>query len=102
MEGLPLTARRCWTLSFNPYHIDGPVRIFCDSRGARLLVADSAAPARTRHVHRRWYFIRYHREAGRIAVHEVKGGCNPANFLTKVVGGSAFARDDRGYALGQR
>ena len=83
------------------YLIDGPIRIFCDSRGARLLVADSAAPARTRHVHRRWYFVRYHREAGRISVHEIKGECNPANFLTKAVGGSAFARD-RGYALGQR
>jgi len=75
--------------------------VFCDSRGARLLVEDCAAPARTRHIHRRWYFVRYYRASGRVAIKEVKGDNNPANFLTKAVGGAALARD-RAFAMGQR
>ena len=35
------------------YEITGKVKVFCDSRGARLLVADCAATQRTRHIHRR-------------------------------------------------
>ena len=77
------------------------VNVFCDSRGARLLASDCAAPARTRHVHRRWFFVRYYADTGRICIKEIKGGNNPSNFLTKAVGGSAFAQN-RAYALGMR
>ena len=75
------------------YKLEGPVPVFCDSRGARLLVEDAAAPARTRHIHRRWYFVRHHKTAGTIAIREIKGAKNPANFLTKAVGGASFAHD---------
>ena len=54
---------------------------------------DAAAPARTRHIHRRWYFVRHHKTAGTIAIREIKGAKNPANFLTKAVGGASFAHD---------
>ena len=83
------------------FDVGGAVTVFCDSRDARLLVADSAAPSRTRHIHRRWYFVRFYRETGRLAVKEAKGEHNPANFLTKAVSGAAFARD-RALAMGHR
>ena len=38
---------------------------------------------------------------GKIKIKEIKGANNPANFMTKAVGGAAFARD-RAYALGMR
>jgi hypothetical protein len=83
------------------FDVSTAVPVFCDSRGARLLVADCAAPARTRHIHRRWYFIRYYKDANRLKVTEIKGANNPANFMTKPVGGAAFARD-RSRAMGMR
>ena len=83
------------------YVIAGPVSVYCDSRGARLLAVDCAAPARTRHIHRRWFFVRYYTDSGKVAIREIKGANNPANFLTKAVGGAAFARD-RAYSLGMR
>ena len=36
-----------------------------------------AAPARTRHIHRRWYFIRYYADAGKLGVKEIKGVQQP-------------------------
>ena len=83
------------------YVLAGPVSVFCDSRGARLLAVDCAAPQRTRHIHRRWFFVRYYADTGKVAIKEIKGALNPANFMTKAVGGACFARD-RSYALGMR
>ena len=37
----------------------GPIVVFSDSRGARLIVSECQSPSRTRHIHRRWYFVRY-------------------------------------------
>lgn len=77
------------------------VTLCTDSRGARLLAMDCAAAARTRHIHRRWYFVRYHIDEKRMTVKLVKGSLNRSNFLTKAVGGAAFAAD-RAYAMGMR
>lgn len=78
---------------------DGAVAVLIDSRGARLLAEDAAAAARTRHVHRRWYFVTHYLTDGIIRLVPVKGTNNAANFLTKAVCGEAFARD-RAYAMG--
>jgi hypothetical protein len=77
----------------------GTVTVATDSRGARLLAMDCAAAARTRHIHRRWYFVRYHIDEKHLSVTLVKGSRNRSNFLTKPVGGAPFAAD-RDYALG--
>ena len=77
----------------------GVVTVATDSRGARLLAMDCAAAARTRHIHRRWYFVRYHIDERHLRVALVKGSSNRSNFLTKPVGGASFAAD-RTYALG--
>ena len=76
-----------------------PVTLLTDSRGARLLSLDEAASARTRHIHRRWYFVRYHIDEGRVKLSLIKGSLNRSNFLTKPVGGASF-KADRTYALG--
>ena len=78
--------------------VASPVPVFTDSRGARLLALDCASAARTRHIHRRWFFVRHHTEDGSIIVKAVKGSDNHANFLTKPVGGASFA-SDRKFAL---
>ena len=75
------------------------VTVATDSRGARLLAMDCAAAARTRHIHRRWYFVRYHIDEGHVRVVLLKGTLNHSNFLTKPVGGAAFS-SDRAYVLG--
>ena len=80
---------------------NSPITVLTDSRGARLLTDDCAVAARTRHIHRRWYFVRYHVEDGRLVVSQIRGSLNHANFLTKAVGGASFA-DDRAYAMGLR
>ena len=67
----------------------GTVTVATDSRGARLLAMDCAAAARTRHIHRRWYFVRYHIDEKHLSVTLVKGSRNRSNFLTKPVGGGA-------------
>ena len=77
------------------------VTVATDSRGARLLAMDCASAARTRHIHRRWYFVRYHIDEGHLRVVLVKGSLNRSNFLTKPVGGASFA-SDRAYALGSK
>ena len=73
--------------------VRSPVGIYTDSRGARLLALDCASAARTRHIHRRWYFVRHHADEGTIAVKAIKGSDNHSNFLTKPVSGAAFAED---------
>jgi hypothetical protein len=75
------------------------VTLYTDSRGARLLAMDCASAARTRHIHRRWYFVRYHIDEKRLRVQLLKGSLNRSNFLTKAVGGAPFAAD-RDYAMG--
>ena len=75
-----------------------PVTVFTDSRGARLLALDCASAARTRHIHRRWYFVRHHADDGTVVIKAIKGSDNHFNFLTKPVGGAAFAAD-RKFAL---
>ena len=75
------------------------VKVFTDSQGASLIATDNASLARTRHIHRRWFFVRYYEKEGRLAVVLVKGANNLSNFLTKAVGGKPFA-EDRAYAMG--
>ena len=77
----------------------GTITVATDSRGARLLAMDCAAASRTRHIHRRWYFVRYHIDEKHLSVTLVKGSSNRSNFLTKPVGGASFAAD-RDYSLG--
>ena len=80
-------------------HVEDAVRVLTDSRGAKLLTTDGASSSRTRHIHRRWFFVEHHIDDGAVQITKIRGALNPANFLTKPVGGQAF-KDDRAYAMG--
>ena len=38
----------------------GIIAILVDSRAARLIAEDCASTARTRHIHRRWFFVQHY------------------------------------------
>jgi hypothetical protein len=76
-------------------------QVFCDSRAARLLANHGASSSRTRHIHRRWHFTRFHVEDGDVWIAELRGSRNPANALTKFTFGQMFIRE-RAYMLGIR
>ena len=80
---------------------NGVISILVDSRAARLIAEDCASTARTRHIHRRWFFVQHYINESIIRIVEVRGTHNSANFMTKAVGGVSF-RQDRAYALGIR
>ena len=74
------------------------VPLLVDSRAARLIAEDCASSARTRHIHRRWFFVQHFIGDGMVRIIEVRGTHNAANFLTKAVGGVSF-QQDRGYCM---
>ena len=59
-------------------------QVFSDSRAARLLADHGAGSSRTRHIHRRWHFVRFHTDDGDVWISPIKGARNPANGLTKI------------------
>ena len=75
--------------------------VFCDSRAARLLAEHGASSSRTRHIHRRWHFTRFHVDEGDVYVATQRGASNPANGLTKMTLGKMFLQE-RAYMLGIR
>ena len=80
---------------------NGVISILVDSRATRLIAEDCASTARTRHIHRRWFFVQHYINESIVRIVEVRGTHNSANFMTKAVGGVSF-RQDRAYALGIR
>ena len=75
--------------------------VFCDSRAARLLAEHGASSSRTRHIHRRWHFVRYHVDEGEVHLAVQRGAANPANGLTKMTLGKVFLAE-RAYVMGIR
>ena len=75
------------------YNMDGPMEILCDSRGARMLAVHARSTPRTRHIHRRWFFVTYYAAAKRIAINEVSSEDNWSNILTKPLGLKTFCED---------
>ena len=66
---------------------------FCDSRAARLMADHGSSTSRTRHVHRRWHFMKFHTDDGDVWIAAIKGLRNPANGLTKFTAGPLFIRE---------
>lgn len=79
----------------------GVIPILVDSRAARLIAEDCASTARTRHIHRRWFFVQHYINEEVVRIVAVRGTHNGANFVTKAVGGLPF-QQDRAYAMGIR
>ena len=75
------------------FAIDRPVEILCDSRGARMLAVHAQSTPRTRHIHRRWFFVTHYKHAKRVEISEVASADNWANVLTKPTGVTSFRTD---------
>ena len=75
------------------FAMDGPMQILCDSRGARMLAVHARSTPRTRHIHRRWFFVSHYDKAGKIQVTQVSSDDNWSNILTKPLGVSVFQND---------
>ena len=71
----------------------GPLDILCDSRGARMLAVHNRSTPRTRHIHRRWFFVRHYKDVGKIVVTAVSSEANWSNVLTKPVAVKQFVID---------
>ena len=79
--------------------LQSPTVVFTDSRGARQMSMDMASSQRTRHIHRRWYFVCFHEDAGEVKIKALAGKLNFANCLSKCTGGKQFLTE-RAYLLG--
>lgn len=68
----------------------GAVKVWCDSQSAICLSKNNAYHERTKHVARKFHFIRDIVENGEVDVQKVHTSRNPADILTKVVSVSKF------------
>ena len=66
------------------------VEIFCDSQSTIALSKNVVLHERTKHVARKFHFIRDIVENGEVDVQKVHTSRNPADILTKVVSVSKF------------
>jgi len=73
--------------------------VFSDASTARALAQDANTTARTRFIHRRWFFANFYTDEGVVQIMPIRGGRNPANVLTKFTFGVLFFRE-RDYLLG--
>ena len=73
--------------------LSGPMQVLCDSRGARMLSLHIQSTARTRHIHRRWFFVSYYTRGKKVFLREVASKDNWSNILTKATGTFEFETD---------
>ena len=71
----------------------GQVDILCDSRGARMLAVHNRSTSRTRHIHRRWFFVTHYSHSGKVKITAVASDDNWSNMLTKPLAKLEFLRD---------
>ena len=50
----------------------GQIDILCDSRGARMLAVHNRSTARTRHIHRRWFFVTHYKHSGKERISDLQ------------------------------
>ena len=63
--------------------IKEPMEIFCDNEGAVALTKEPRDHGRSRHIDRKYHFIRHQVEEGHIVVKRISSEDNPADPLTK-------------------
>ncbi|KAL0755151.1 hypothetical protein Bca101_092819 [Brassica carinata] len=66
-------------------HDQGKSVLYCDSKSAIDLAKNPVYHARTKHIHRRYHFIRSALEDEMLVLEKVPRSKNPADMLTKVV-----------------
>ena len=63
--------------------IKEPMEIFCDNEGAVSLTKEPRDHGRSRHIDRKYHFIRHRVEEGQLVVKRISSEDNPADSLTK-------------------
>ena len=63
--------------------ISNPIEIFCDNEGAVALIKEPKDHERTRHILRKYHYIRKRVEDGDLVVNRVPSEENPADPFTK-------------------
>lgn len=63
--------------------IQEPMELFCDNEGAVALTKEPRDHGKTRHIDRKYHFIRHRVEEGHLVVKRVSSEDNPADPLTK-------------------
>nr|KAJ0211586.1 hypothetical protein LSAT_V11C400228500 [Lactuca sativa] len=63
--------------------IKEPMEIFCDNEGAVALTKEPRDHGRSRHIDRKYQFIRHHVEEGQLVVKRISSEDNPTDPLTK-------------------
>lgn len=81
------TKEMMWLQSFLQEldHDQGKSVLYCDSKSAIDLAKNPVYHARTKHIHRRYHFIRSALEDEMLVLEKIPGSKNPADMLTKVV-----------------
>ena len=62
--------------------IKEPMEIFCDNEGAVALTKEPRDHGRSRHIDRKYHFIRHRVEEGQLVVKRISSEDNPADPLT--------------------
>ena len=81
-------------------NIKDPVEIFCDNEGAVALTKEPHIHERSRHILRKYHYVRKRVEAGGVVVKRVSSEENPADPLTKAL--SRIKHDDHTRFIGIR
>ena len=62
-----------------------PTPLRCDNKGAKDLSHDRSTSARSRHIDRRWFFVRELQHQGVVSVIAVPTADNISDLMTKVL-----------------
>ena len=65
--------------------MDEPMDIYCDNEGAVALAKEPRDHGRSRHIDRKYHFIRHRVEEGQIVIKRISSEDNPADPLTKAL-----------------
>ena len=80
--------------------IQNPIEIFCDNEGAVELTKEAKDHGRSRHILRRFHYVRHRVADGDIVVKRVASDDNPADPFTKAL--SKIKHDEHARTVGMR
>jgi hypothetical protein len=76
------------------------IEIFCDNEGAVALTKEPKDHGKSRHIDRKYHFVRHKVEEGKIIVKKVRSEDNPADPFTKIL--SKAKHDEHAAKIGLR
>lgn len=77
----------------------GPTEMFGDNLAAKSMAENHMIRARTRHIKRRYNYLREQVSDRELRVRHIPGTENPADFLTKILGKRLFYKHRKSYVI---